>query len=509
MSKTFDTIILGSGFGGSLLGAILSRQGQRVAIIDRNEHPRFAVGESSTPAADMLLHDLALRYEIEELLPLCRFGTWRDTYPEIRCGCKRGFSYFWHGEGQGYQSTEDHQDELLVAASASRDVADTQWYRADVDHFLFKIALQSGVAAFENFTVSGIEHQSEYDWLVTMTRDGRIESIHSSFIIDASGPAGLLLNRLNIGDETSTLKTDTSAVFSHFDNVPSVEDWLHERGSRISDFPFPADDSAVHHVCQQGWLWQLRFEDGPASLGFVSPIKNFIASHTPSRIDNNLLSDDLFAEASLSKSPGTLIRTGRMQRLRSQGAGPDWAALPFTIGFIDPLHSTGIAHTLSGVHRLAEILIGGQHSNGESRLASYSREVIQELRLIDQLVAGCYLSLAHFKLFTTWCMLYFAAATSFEKSFQSGQRDFLCASDPAWRNIVSTLFDRLESLIRNDQPIAEQIESFTHFVAEKIARNNHVGLFAPSIRNMYSYTAAEKPRGSNSHRKQSRTSAEQ
>jgi FADH2 O2-dependent halogenase len=51
----FDVLILGSSFSGSLLAWLLARRGLRVALIDRDRHPRFAIGESSTPVADLLL----------------------------------------------------------------------------------------------------------------------------------------------------------------------------------------------------------------------------------------------------------------------------------------------------------------------------------------------------------------------------------------------------------------------------------------------------------------------
>ena len=46
----------------------------------------------------------------------------------------------------------------------------------------------------------------------------------------------------------------------------------------------------------------------------------------------------------------------RISRLWAQAAGPNWLMLPTSAGIVDPLHSTGIAHSLSGVLRAANIL---------------------------------------------------------------------------------------------------------------------------------------------------------
>ena len=70
MNRAYDVIVIGSGFGGSLTGLILSRLGYRVAILDRRSHPRFAIGESSTPLADQTLHRLAERFHFPWLLSL-------------------------------------------------------------------------------------------------------------------------------------------------------------------------------------------------------------------------------------------------------------------------------------------------------------------------------------------------------------------------------------------------------------------------------------------------------
>ena len=62
--KEYDILIAGSGFAGSLLALILDRCGFRVCLVEKYRHPRFAIGESSTPIADMVLRELSKRYDI-------------------------------------------------------------------------------------------------------------------------------------------------------------------------------------------------------------------------------------------------------------------------------------------------------------------------------------------------------------------------------------------------------------------------------------------------------------
>jgi FADH2 O2-dependent halogenase len=54
MNLDVDLAVVGSGFSGSLLAMIARRLGLSVALLERGRHPRFAIGESSTPLANLL-----------------------------------------------------------------------------------------------------------------------------------------------------------------------------------------------------------------------------------------------------------------------------------------------------------------------------------------------------------------------------------------------------------------------------------------------------------------------
>ena len=68
MPKDFDIAVIGSGFGGSLIAMIARQLGRSVILIERGRHPRFAIGESSTPLANLLLEEIA-RGGMGDLVP--------------------------------------------------------------------------------------------------------------------------------------------------------------------------------------------------------------------------------------------------------------------------------------------------------------------------------------------------------------------------------------------------------------------------------------------------------
>jgi hypothetical protein len=140
-----DVAIVGSGFAGALTALILRRQGRSVALLERGRHPRFAIGESTTPITNLVLEELADRWDLPRLRPFSKWGTWRTTYPDVACGLKRGFTFFRHDLDRAFADTTAHERQLLVAASPNDDISDTHWYRPDFDHWLVREAEREGV----------------------------------------------------------------------------------------------------------------------------------------------------------------------------------------------------------------------------------------------------------------------------------------------------------------------------------------------------------------------------
>ncbi|MEO2013853.1 MAG: tryptophan 7-halogenase [Fuerstiella sp.] len=487
-----DTLILGSGFGGSLLSMILAKAGHSVAVVDRARHPRFAIGESSTPLADTSLATLTEQYDLPELLPLTTYGTWKRTYPDVTCGLKRGFSYFGHSVDRKLRDA----DRMLLAASSSDETSDTHWLRSDVDAFLFEQASKYGVVQFEDVTYSLAGNDDR--WSLTGTTNESGIQVTAAFIVDATGSDSALLRHLKIPLQTAVLRTNSRAIFGHFANVTTVDSMLREGGLDCSHHPFPCDAAAVHHVLHDGWMWQLRFDDETVSVGVVldnrvSAAEKSLQLNAQDEWDQHLQTCSFlkrqFTNAAVVRPKNGLQQTKRLQRLTTQAAGKNWAALPNTAGFIDPLHSTGIAHTLFGIKRLAAILLAPTAGRTEDQLLRYSRLIIDELRNIDDLVEGCYAALPNFRLWCDWCMLYFAAVTSMEQTTAKHDASFLRANDGDFRKAVHEARSQLQQAIE-DGSTPEACHEFENKLRSLLHPWNHVGLLDADCGGMYSRTAA-------------------
>jgi FADH2 O2-dependent halogenase len=433
LSRRARVAIVGAGFGGSLIALIAARLGYDVLLTERGALPRFAIGESATPLADLILADLCDRYDLPALRPLCSWGAWIRELPHVGRGPKRGFTYFAHEPGVQWTDTKDNTRSLLVAASPDADASDCHWLRAEVDLHFLRQALAAGV-----------EYRDE-----TEVRS-RADLGKADLIIDASGRSQALAVALGTRDATDRLRTRTRATWAHFEGVPPWTD--------APSVPFPAEDAAVHHLLDGAWIWSLRFDHGVVSLGLVAP------SESPERTWQEEVSRFPSLASWLTPARRITPRTSaaRLQRLVTPAAGPDWAMLPSAAGFVDPLHSAGIAHTMRGVERLGRLLEDGLPL-GSTALVDYGRTIEQELLHLDGLVAGCYDRLAARDTagFFAFTKLYLVAAIISEhrrRANGSGlEGGFLLADDEAFVSVLEQARDadaaKVVALLRPLDPI--------------------------------------------------------
>jgi FADH2 O2-dependent halogenase len=437
-----DLAIVGSGFGGSILAMIARRLGYRVALLERGRHPRFAIGESASPLAGVLIEQLADRYDLPRIRPLSAYGAWQRAYPDVVCGLKRGFTYFKHESGRRYTAEPDRVNQLLVAASPNDELSDTHWLRADVDHFLVREAMALGVEYVDEVRLDAVDRHADGTTTLSGVRHGAAFRVRAGFVVDASGPRGFLSRALGIEERGFEAYPRTQALYSHFVNVPRCDD--------MPDFaphgtpPYPIDDAALHHVFDGGWMWVLRFGSGVTSAGIAV---------TESLAQKLRLSDGPPAwERFLSRYPSIGAQFADAKPIRkftwmpcvayraSVAAGEGWAMLPSAAAFVDPLFSTGIPLTLLGIERVARIF---ETHNRKPALDDIAEITLAEADHTARFIAGCYAAFPRFDAFTTYSMLYFAAA-----SFSEMQRrlvperasgGFLRAADMSYASFVQEL----------------------------------------------------------------------
>jgi FADH2 O2-dependent halogenase len=457
--------VVGSGFAGSLLARILAVQKHDVVLLERGAHPRFAIGESSTPLANLTLERLARRYGLDDCYDLAAHGRWMARFPELRRGLKRGFTFYRHHAGRPFASNghgPPPAERLLVAASPTDHVADNPWLRADVDDHFVRAAVAAGV---------------DYRDRVEVT-DAMLDSLRVDFVVDASGPGGFMARRLGISSALHRMHTHAGLLFSHFDGARLMTDAV----PGLPPGPYPDDWAAVHHIIDEGWMYSLRFDHGVTSAGFV--LKQRL-SGSPDQMWQHLLQryptiGALFGDA---KPPMPLTYKPRFDIRPHAPTGDEWARCRMPHCFVDPLFSTG-SLSLHAVERLAPCFESGGPLIQDSRRyeALLGAEADQDRRWWRVTLRWrASIARAH-------AMIYFAAVSFAEIRQRVAQLD---AEANAWSGFLGVGDPRLGALpraslrrLRHTRSPAERRE-FVQWVSKAIASRNVCGFANRAAHNLY------------------------
>jgi FADH2 O2-dependent halogenase len=528
MTRSFDFLIVGSGFASCVLAIVLQRMGFHCLLVEANEHPRFAIGESSTPIADQILLDLGHDFHLPELTRLARWATARHL-PDVHVGCKQGFSYFFAVEADSNSKVPM----LLVPASPDQSVADSHWHRGSVDHYLARCAVARGVELRTHTRINGLE-KTEIGWsveLISNQSSHHAGHVQANFLIDGSGPASVIASCLSQTESplptsnrdtsrsSASLATDSGSLFGHFHLPLDWDETWRKWQLPVDQFSFPPQLAAVHHVTAEGWMWHLAFDHQVVSLGWVlpstawkrlgidsSPEQRWLFWEAQMRRYPRLAA--LYGTATLVDPPGGLGLIPKQQRLTEPMAGSGWLALPNTVGFIDPLHSTGIAHSLCSVQKIVRTLARFGRLD-EAFLQTYADRLRQEFWLVDQLVAAAYSSLGQPEKWEAATMLYFAGAIAFEEWRVKARRvnrspnkwharELSEYPQVPWQSPDFLLADRtdwLERVVRGRHLLQRPKPPRNGWLAEMasiLGPMNTVGLCDPALNGIYHYTVAKK-----------------
>ncbi|HEY0760038.1 MAG TPA: tryptophan 7-halogenase [Acidisarcina sp.] len=492
MKSKYDVIIVGSGFGGSLLAMAAKHMGLSVLLLERGTHPRVVIGESSTPLSNLLLEEFSIRYDLPRVRQLCKWGTWQRSHPDVACGLKRGFTFHHHTLSDSRPPEPEYKTQLLVEASPRDEIADTHWYRADFDHLLLREAQSIGVEYLDKVDLRSMcNHEDEVR--VEGHCCGESVAFCCRFLIDGSGPRGYLHRVLDLREAEFPGYPATCALYSHFSGVGKLRDGVFSRTP--VDPPYPIDDAAVHHVFDGGWIWVLQFNNGITSAGVAATKEasrrlmlqegaaawSRLISHIPALAEQ--------FQRALTMRPFTY--SDRLSFLSEQVVGSNWALLPSAAGFIDPLLSTGFPLTLLGVLRLASIM---ESSWGrpelQVELQSYAQQTRDELLATSRLIGALYASMDNFPLFKALSLLYFSAASYSEAARRLGKpqlaSSFLLHDHPVFGLTCRRILDCIAQGRCQADPA-----SISDAVMDAVKSIDVAGLSRPTVTNWYPVKAMD------------------
>ena len=383
MDNTYDVIILGSGLGGSLLATVLAKQGVKTLVLEKGQHPRFAIGESTTPTATLMFKTIGERFDIPEIAQLGNFWSASTNYGNS-LGIKHAFSFLTHEQGKLQDPRKANQLPTLSALGS-----DMHLFRQDSDAAMVNVAISYGADVLQNTEVVDFE----LDALPVRLKTSDGQSYAGQFLVDASGFGSPVVRKLGLRDQVCRYdKTRSRTIFTHLVNVANYDELV---PPREHGFRFPTHQGTTHHLFEGGWCWVIPFNNHrrstnrACSVGLNLSCDVYPAQNRPHaeqefwQIVNQYPSIKRHFQHARPIQPW--IGTDRMQFSCRETVGEHWVLMPHAAGFIDPLFSAGLPQTLSAVYELGRML-----AEGRRPCDKYRASVENSFQIADQLVGGSY-----------------------------------------------------------------------------------------------------------------------
>ncbi|MBL6843041.1 MAG: tryptophan 7-halogenase [Verrucomicrobiae bacterium] len=479
----FDVVVLGSGFAGTLTAMIARKHGCSVLLVEKSQHPRMAIGESTTPLTNLLLEEIAKAHDLAFLLDFTQYGKWKKAHPDLKVGLKRGFSFYNRQSKEKSSELTKWDDELLVAASPNNIVADTQWWRADWDLFLVGQCKKMGVEYSDLTDISDLREEDDgvLLWIKTERSQRRVKA---GLLIDACGGRAGIGQLLSIRKKTLNSTPETFAVHGHFSGVARIPPSNSQLGT--GPLPYHPEDSAIHHIIDGGWVWSLRFDHGQVSAGAVLREKNYrsIQDQSPESIWSSVVNkhDELKRLFQKAVPLYPLRKIKRVGFEMERTYGNRWIMLPSSAGFIDPLLSTGFPLTLQTIQRLAFCLSPQslRQPGPLAALSSLARSSKADLRMVDQLIGTLYATMGDFRHFAATSLIYFAAVSFTEAALRLGKKKlapgFLFSEDPTLSVHILSTFENIKRIHQSEKTAEERWSDLRSCVDAAISEFNVIGV---------------------------------
>ncbi len=236
--EQFDLIVVGGGPGGSTVATLVAKRGHSVLLLEREQLPRYQIGESTLPYT----------------LGICKILGVDDELAKAGFTEKLGGVWCWGSRGN--QVRVDFRDvvpEPLIAGAYAYQVE-----RMKFDKLLLDNARRMGVEVRERHCV--LELITEGDRIVGVKyvdSEGRKGAARARYVADAGGHSSTF-HRM-CGERTWSDKFRNFALFGYYNG-----------GRRL---PPPMSGSILNVTFEYGWFWYIPLAPALTSVGAVVPVE--------------------------------------------------------------------------------------------------------------------------------------------------------------------------------------------------------------------------------------------
>ena len=316
--RRWDAVVIGAGPGGSTVAAILAGRGFRVLVLEKDEFPRFHIGESLLPAACEILAALGLEPKRE----VFKF--------------KRGAEFI--REPDDSRAVFDFAEALPGPPRHAYQVD-----RARFDTLLRDHACALGAEVRHGVRVLGVELGPD-EVRVRTTRGTEL----ACYLIDASGQDRLLATQQR-----------TVEPFRHFGKAASFMHFDQLSGRTLRELA-PHNDIRIM-LLEQGWAWVIPLPGDRLSVGIVSREKGLARDAVRSYVASSKLLSS-WVDGARATAPRLI---GNFSYRNTRSAGVRYACIGDAACFIDPVFSSGVTLAMLGAVSLADQLTAAFRAGNE------------------------------------------------------------------------------------------------------------------------------------------------
>src|SRR5881394_4046062 len=303
-AEMYDAAIVGGGPAGSTAAALLARAGRRVVLFERENFPRFHIGESLLPFSMNAFTRLGLHEKFLSAGFIKKYGG------EIRGACSDTGTKFYFKDG--YRSQTDHAYQVT---------------RGDFDKVLLDHARESGAHVHEQTAVDGIDFSHDGIQLGVRS-DGSFHSVRARYLVDASGRTSVLGRQFKIKKTYDHLQK--LSIFAHYEGV-----WRRDGIDGTLTVLVRAVDR---------WFWLIPVTAERTSVGMVLDSETFRKSKVTAEdfLEQALAEQPIIAKRMTNARGVSQVYMEAYFSYRSGSLhGERWLLAGDAAGFIDPIFSSG------------------------------------------------------------------------------------------------------------------------------------------------------------------------
>lgn len=354
-----DVVIIGGGPGGCTTALFLEQRGIQSVIVEKDDFPRFHIGESMTGEAGAIVRRLGLE----------------DTMKE------RGFPVKIATEVYGTGGNNKFRVPVMARGDEGLNRASTwQVRRSDFDSILFDTAVERGSTHVKGTAKKPIVDASgKVTGVSVELADGEIIDIEAKMVVDSSG-RGTWASRVGLtGPKDKGHYATQTAVFSHVRGA--VRDEGEDQGNTLIFY-----SSLLH------WGWFIPIDDEITSVGIVSP--NTYFRDFDGSVDDFFDSEmqTLNPELSRRLEDAELVEpvrsTANFSYEVTDYAGDGFMCVGDSHRFIDPIFSFGLYITMAEAEKAAAIIADVMAGAGNEKMEEYIAHAERGQNNLQNLVDG-------------------------------------------------------------------------------------------------------------------------